>query len=149
MVAGRRTLADSDRLRALLPDAFHALEAVAARLEALFHDAQDFEFTVQDGKFFLLQTRRAQRTPLAALRMAVDMVAEGLMTPEEALHAAGRFGPGVARPHALRAASAGAAGAGGGGRCRRGAAGRSRWTQQRRHGLPPPARRPSWSGRRR
>jgi len=86
VVAGRRTLADGDRLRALLPDAFHALEAVATRLEALFHDAQDFEFTVQEGKFYLLQTRRAQRTALAALRMAVDMVAEGLVTPAEALH---------------------------------------------------------------
>ena len=65
---------------------FTRWKTVAARLEALFHDAQDFEFTVQDGKFFLLQTRRAQRTPLAALRMAVDMVAEGLITPAEALH---------------------------------------------------------------
>jgi pyruvate,orthophosphate dikinase len=85
VVAGRRTLADNDRLRALLPDAFHALEDVAARLEVLFRDAQDFEFTVQDGKLFLLQTRRAQRTPQAALRMAVDMVEEGLIRPDEAL----------------------------------------------------------------
>ncbi len=85
VVAGRRTLADGDRLRALLPDAFRALQAVAARLEALFRDAQDFEFTVQDGRMLLLQTRRAQRTPLAALRMAVEMVAEGLVTPAEAL----------------------------------------------------------------
>jgi len=85
VVAGRRTVADSDGLRALLPDAYHALEAVAARLEALFRDAQDFEFTVQDGKLFLLQTRRAQRTPMAALRMAVDMADEGLITPEQAL----------------------------------------------------------------
>jgi pyruvate,orthophosphate dikinase len=86
VVAGRRTLADNDRMRTLLPDAFHALEDVAARLETLFHDAQDFEFTVQDGKLFLLQTRRAQRTPLAALRMAVEMVEQGLITPEQALH---------------------------------------------------------------
>jgi pyruvate,orthophosphate dikinase len=85
VVAGRRTLADGDRLRALVPDAFQALQAVAARLEPLFRDAQDFEFTVQEGKLFLLQTRRAQRTPLAALRMAVDMVEEGLVTPAEAL----------------------------------------------------------------
>jgi len=86
VVAGRRTLADDDRLRSLLPDAFHDLEAVSAKLEALFHDAQDFEFTVQDGRLFILQTRRAKRTPLAALRMAVDMVKEALITPEEALH---------------------------------------------------------------
>ncbi len=85
VVAGRRTLADGDRLRALLPDAFRTLVEVAARLEALFRDAQDFEFTVQEGKLFVLQTRRAQRTPLAALRMAVDMVDEGLIAPDEAL----------------------------------------------------------------
>ena len=85
VVAGRRTLADNDRLRALLPDTFHALEDVGVRLEALFRDAQDFEFTVQEGRLFLLQTRRAQRTPLAALRMAVDMAAESLIAPDEAL----------------------------------------------------------------
>ncbi len=85
VVAGRRTLADGDRLCALLPDAFHALQEVTARLEALFRDAQDFEFTVQDGKLFVLQTRRAQRTGLAALRIAVDMGDEGLLTPNEAL----------------------------------------------------------------
>jgi pyruvate,orthophosphate dikinase len=85
VVAGRRTLADNGHLRALLPDAFRALEEVAVRLETLFRDAQDFEFTVQDGALFLLQTRRAQRTPLAALRMAVDMVEEGLIAPDEAL----------------------------------------------------------------
>jgi pyruvate, orthophosphate dikinase len=85
VVAGRRTLADGDRMSALLPDAFHALEDVSARLEALFRDAQDFEFTVQDGKLFVLQTRRAQRTGLAALRMAVDMADEGMITPGQAL----------------------------------------------------------------
>jgi pyruvate, orthophosphate dikinase len=85
VVAGRRTVAGSEGLRLSLPDAYHALEDIAARLEALFHDAQDFEFTVQDGKLFLLQTRRAQRTPMAALRMAVDMAEEGLITPEQAL----------------------------------------------------------------
>jgi len=86
VVAGRRTLPDNDRLRSLMPDTFRALQDVAARLEELFRDAQDFEFTVQDGHLFLLQTRRAQRTPLAALRMAVDMVAEDLIAPVEALH---------------------------------------------------------------
>ena len=85
VVAGRRSFADSDRLRRLLPEAWRGLEAARGQLEALFRDAQDFEFTVQDSKLFLLQTRRAQRTPLAALRIAVDMVTEGLIKPEEAL----------------------------------------------------------------
>jgi pyruvate,orthophosphate dikinase len=90
VVAGRRTLTDSDRMRRMLPAAYTALEAARARLEALFSDAQDFEFTVQEGRLFLLQTRRAQRTPLAALRIAVDMVQEGLITPEQAMT---RLGP--------------------------------------------------------
>ncbi|HUB46462.1 MAG TPA: PEP/pyruvate-binding domain-containing protein [Acetobacteraceae bacterium] len=85
VVAGRRTLADNERLRVMIPDTFRALQDVARQLEALFHDAQDFEFTIQDAQLFLLQTRNAQRTPLAALRMAVDMVADGLITPDEAL----------------------------------------------------------------
>jgi pyruvate,orthophosphate dikinase len=54
-------------------------------LEAQFHDTQDFEFTVQEGRLYLLQTRAAKRTPWAALRIAVDMVAEGLITPGQAL----------------------------------------------------------------
>jgi pyruvate,orthophosphate dikinase len=85
VVAGRRTLTDSDRMRRTLPAAYAALEAARARLEVLFCDAQDFEFTVQDGRLFLLQTRRAQRTPLAALRIAVDMVEEGLIKPDQAM----------------------------------------------------------------
>ncbi|MBN8872184.1 MAG: pyruvate, phosphate dikinase [Rhodospirillales bacterium] len=85
VVAGRRTLTDDDRLRRVLPVAHAELVAAQTRLEALFRDAQDFEFTIQDGRLFLLQTRRAQRTPLAALRIAVDMVQEGLIQPGEAL----------------------------------------------------------------
>ncbi|HUN42389.1 MAG TPA: PEP/pyruvate-binding domain-containing protein [Acetobacteraceae bacterium] len=85
VVAGRRTTTDNDRLRDLMPDTFHALQDAATRLEALFRDSQDFEFTVHDRQLHLLQTRRAQRTPIAALRMAVDMVAEGLIRPDEAL----------------------------------------------------------------
>jgi pyruvate,orthophosphate dikinase len=61
------------------------LAASRVRLEALFRDVQDFEFTVQDRKLFLLQTRDAKRTPMAALRIAVDMVAEGLISRREAL----------------------------------------------------------------
>jgi pyruvate,orthophosphate dikinase len=85
VVAGRRTLSDSRRLQRLLPAVYAELQAVRTRLEAEFREVQDFEFTVQDGRLYLLQTRAAQRTPWAALRTAVDMVEEGLITPEEAL----------------------------------------------------------------
>jgi pyruvate,orthophosphate dikinase len=85
VVAGRQSLADSDRLRRELPAVYAELARDRKILEAQFHDAQDFEFTVQDGVLFLLQARDAKRTPWAALRIAVDMVAEGLITPRQAL----------------------------------------------------------------
>ncbi len=85
VVAGRQRLGDRDRLRTALPAVFARLTGICGELEALFHDAQDFEFTVQSGTLFLLQTRRAKRTDWAALTIAADMVAEGLLTPTEAL----------------------------------------------------------------
>jgi pyruvate,orthophosphate dikinase len=81
VVAGRRATDDGSRLHSLLPGLAARLEAVGATLEGLFADAQDFEFTVQNGALWLLQTRRARRTPWAAVRIAVDLVAEGLLTP--------------------------------------------------------------------
>jgi pyruvate,orthophosphate dikinase len=85
VVSGRHTPMDSEHLRLLLPAVFVELQAVGSRLEAEFRDVQDFEFTVQEGRLWLLQTRDAKRTPWAALRVAVDMVEEGLITPAEAL----------------------------------------------------------------
>jgi len=85
VVAGRQRLADDARLRVALPEVWARLAEIRGQLEALFGDAQDFEFTVQSGVLFLLQTRRAKRTPWAAVAMAVDMVAEGLITPARAL----------------------------------------------------------------
>ena len=111
VVAGRQSLADSDRLRRELPDVHARLEADRGVLEALFRDAQDFEFTVQDGMLYLLQTRAAKRTPWAGLRIAVDMVAEGLISPTRGAGAAGGDRSGLGRAHALRRAAAGAAGA--------------------------------------
>jgi pyruvate,orthophosphate dikinase len=58
---------------------------MSKRLEAEFGDVQEFEFTVQNGQLFMLQTRNGKRTPLAALRIAVEMVAEGLLVPATAL----------------------------------------------------------------
>ena len=85
VVSGRRTPTDSEHLGRLLPSVSIELQAVSARLETEFRDAQDFEFTVQEGRLWLLQTRDAKRTPWAALHVAVDMVEEGLITPAEAL----------------------------------------------------------------
>jgi pyruvate,orthophosphate dikinase len=85
VVAGRQKLQDHDRLRRVLPAIWTRLEEICRVLEDLFKDAQDFEFTVQAGALFLLQTRRAKRTDWAALVIAVDMVGEGVLTPSAAL----------------------------------------------------------------
>ena len=85
VVAGRQVIGDALRLARVLPRVWAELLEACTSLEALFRDAQDFEFTVQTRRLFLLQTRRAKRTDWAALRIAVDLVSEGLMTPEEAL----------------------------------------------------------------
>lgn len=85
VVAGRLAIGGTDRLRLVLPAVWDQLEVICRQLEATFGDVQDFEFTVQDGRLFLLQTRRAKRTPWAALKIAIDLVAEGLMQPKEAL----------------------------------------------------------------
>jgi pyruvate,orthophosphate dikinase len=85
VVAGRQQLRDKDRLRFVLPAAWSRLNEICHDLEALFGDAQDFEFTIQSGELFLLQARRAKRTDWAALAIAVDMVEEGLLTPAEGI----------------------------------------------------------------
>src|SRR4051812_39210984 len=72
-------------LRQDFPEAYAELEAVCGRLEDHFHDMQDVEFTIQHGKIFMLQTRTGKRTGPAALRIAVEMVAEGRIEPQEAL----------------------------------------------------------------
>jgi pyruvate, orthophosphate dikinase len=82
-VAGRRATDAGVRLSRVLPEVYGRLEAMCGRLEALFGDAQDFEFTLQSGMLWLLQSRAAKRTPWAALRIAVDLVEEGLLTPSE------------------------------------------------------------------
>ena len=82
---GRQVIGDALRLARVLPRVWTELQEACVKLEALFRDAQDFEFTVQARRLFLLQTRRAKRTDWAALRIAVDLVAEGVITPKEAL----------------------------------------------------------------
>jgi pyruvate,orthophosphate dikinase len=72
-------------LKDLLPEVHQQLLAAATTLENANRDAQDIEFTVQKGELFLLQTRTAKRAPEAAVRMAVEMVKEGVISPDEAL----------------------------------------------------------------
>jgi pyruvate,orthophosphate dikinase len=79
VVAGREAASDPEPLIAAVPGLAHDLLAVRRTLEATFGDAQDFEFTVEDGKLWLLQTRAAKRTPWAALRIACDLVDEGVI----------------------------------------------------------------------
>jgi len=85
VVAGIRTPIPVQALKERIPRAYDELVAVYQKLENHFRDAQDLEFTVQEGKLYLLQTRTAKRTALAAVKIAVDMVEEGLITREEAV----------------------------------------------------------------
>ncbi|MDX6439782.1 MAG: pyruvate, orthophosphate dikinase [Gaiellaceae bacterium] len=85
VVAGIRTPEPIERMGELLPEAYAQLLATIRRLEEHYRDMQDIEFTVEEGKLFLLQTRSAKRTAAAALRAAVEMVEEGLISKEEAV----------------------------------------------------------------
>ncbi|HMA25763.1 MAG TPA: pyruvate, phosphate dikinase [Gemmatimonadaceae bacterium] len=80
VVSGSRTPLSIDEMANLLPGAYADLLATERRLEAHFRDMQDLEFTVERGKLYLLQTRTGKRTAAAAVRVATDMVDEGLIT---------------------------------------------------------------------
>ncbi|MCX8029662.1 MAG: pyruvate, phosphate dikinase [Brevinematales bacterium] len=85
VVAGIRTPMKIDELKKRLPEVYDQLIKVAELLERHYKDVQDIEFTVERKKLFLLQTRSAKRTGFAAVRIAVDMVKEGIITEEEAI----------------------------------------------------------------
>jgi len=85
VVAGVRTPKPVAELSKFLPDAFKELERIRQTLESHFRDVQDFEFTIEDGKVFMLQTRNGKRTGLAAVRFAVEMEKEKLITWEDAI----------------------------------------------------------------
>ncbi len=85
VVAGIRTPEPIARMAERLPSAYEQLVETKERLERHYRDMQDLEFTVEKGKLYLLQTRTGKRSGAAAVRMSVDMVAEGLITDEEAL----------------------------------------------------------------
>ncbi|CCD99843.1 PEP/pyruvate-binding domain-containing protein [Bradyrhizobium sp. STM 3809] len=85
VVSGRRTPQTEAALSRALPDVAQQLRATLKRLEGEFREVQDVEFTIEEGRLWILQTRAAKRTPRAALRIAVDLVHEGLITPQQAL----------------------------------------------------------------
>ena len=85
VVAGIRTPEPLALMAERLPAAYSELLETMTRLEAHYRDMQDIEFTVEDDRLYILQTRTAKRTAAAALKAAVDMVAEGLITREEAV----------------------------------------------------------------
>ena len=86
VVSGARTPESIAKMkRGKLAKVYRELERIAAKLERHFRDVQDIEFTFEHGKLYMLQTRRAQRTGLAAVRIAVEMVGERLITEDEAV----------------------------------------------------------------
>ena len=68
-----------------MPEAYKQLREITTSLEKHYRDVQDFEFTIEEGKLYMLQTRNGKRTGPAAVRIAVDMVEEGLITKKEAV----------------------------------------------------------------
>ena len=85
VVAGIRTPQDISQLEKVMPPVYKQLREITTNLEKHYRDVQDFEFTVQSGKLYMLQTRNGKRTGPAAVRIAVDMVNENLISKEEAV----------------------------------------------------------------
>jgi pyruvate,orthophosphate dikinase len=85
LVSGVRTPKPINKLKSEMPKIYKELEEVANKLEKHFKDMQDIEFTVEDGKLYVLQTRTGKRTATASVKIAVDMVDEGLISKEEAI----------------------------------------------------------------
>jgi pyruvate,orthophosphate dikinase len=85
VVAGIRTPQSIDQLKEIMPDVYNQFANTAETLEKHYRDMQDMEFTIERGKLFMLQTRNGKRTAAAALKVAVDLVSEGMATREEAI----------------------------------------------------------------
>ncbi|MDD3931237.1 MAG: pyruvate, phosphate dikinase, partial [Eubacteriales bacterium] len=85
VVAGIRTPQTIDQLQEVMPDVYKQFNDIAHKLEAHYRDMQDMEFTIERGKLFMLQTRNGKRTAAAAMKIAVDLVNEGMINKEEAL----------------------------------------------------------------
>jgi pyruvate,orthophosphate dikinase len=85
VVAGIRTPQSIEQLKAIMPDVFNQFARIAKTLEEHYKDMQDMEFTIERGKLFMLQTRNGKRTAAAALKVAVDLVSEGMINKAEAV----------------------------------------------------------------
>ena len=85
VVAGVRTPSPISHLQEQMPEVYDQFVEIATRLEKYFRDMQDMEFTIEDGKLFMLQTRNGKRTAQAALKIAIDLVDEGMITEQEAV----------------------------------------------------------------
>ena len=85
VVAGIRTPQKIDQLKEIMPEVYNQFAEIANRLEKHYRDMQDMEFTIENGKLYMLQTRNGKRTAAAALKIAVDLVDEGMITEEEAV----------------------------------------------------------------
>ena len=85
VVAGVRTPQTIDKLKEVMPEAYDQFVDICAKLEGHYRDMQDMEFTIEDRKLYMLQTRNGKRTAAAALKIACDLVDEGMITEEEAV----------------------------------------------------------------
>src|SRR2546422_2890921 len=85
VVAGIRTPTPIRELDRVMPECYRQLREITDRLERHYRDMQDFEFTIQEGRLYMLQTRNGKRTGKAAVKIATDMVGEGLISPEDAI----------------------------------------------------------------
>ena len=85
VVAGIRTPIDIDQLRTIMPDVYNEFVEICGILERHYRDMQDMEFTIEDSKLFMLQTRNGKRTAAAALKIACDLVDEGAISDKEAV----------------------------------------------------------------
>lgn len=85
VVAGIRTPQPISSLADTMPEIYQQFVEISSRLESHYRDMQDMEFTIENGKLYMLQTRNGKRTAQAAIKVAVDLVAEGLCTKEEAV----------------------------------------------------------------
>ena len=85
VVAGVRTPQKIDELKTIMPEVYEQFNDVAHRLEKHYRDMQDMEFTIENGKLYMLQTRNGKRTATAAIKIACDLVDEGMISKEEAV----------------------------------------------------------------
>ena len=85
VVSGVRTPVPILELQRIMPNVYSQFREITTRLEKHYKDMQDFEFTIQDGKLYMLQTRNGKRTGLAAVRLGIEMVEEGLISKEDAI----------------------------------------------------------------